>query len=234
MKHLTIEDFRVLLDHPGVECPDDLAAHLSTCDLCAATYQILTAPMPRGSDDVGGTADCPFMGDVYELFRDRVPTERLPLLGHHILGCERCGEFFRVLAAKEKSPPERARQLAVWLAAAGNLSVMATPYQIVNEYALAASGDDKVIEASGKLKSGAAFSITCYPDRTVFRLTKADAEILNVKVYSEERWIEGWDELNDGSMGFELPSNSVSNIHLAAPGDEVGETILTMPYELLK
>jgi hypothetical protein len=233
MKHLTIEDFRLLLDHPGVKCPDDLAEHLSNCDLCAATYQILTAPMPRGLDDISDAA-CPFTHDVYELFRDRLPTERLPLLGHHLLGCEGCREFFDILAAKEKTLPARAAQLSIWLLAAGKLTVAATPYQVVSEYALSASGDAKVIEASGTLKSGAAFSITYYPDRTVFRLTKADAEILNVKVYSEERWIEGWDELDDTHMGFELPSNSVSNIHLAARGDEVGETILTMPYELLK
>ncbi|MDR2909108.1 MAG: hypothetical protein LBU86_04420 [Oscillospiraceae bacterium] len=234
MKHLTIEDFHLLLDRPGVECPDDLAEHLSTCDLCAATYQILTAPMPRGSDDVGDAANCPYTHDVYELFRDRVPTERLPLLGHHILGCEECGEFFRVLSEKEKTLPARVRQLAIWFAAAGELTIAATPYRVVNEYALAASGDDRVIETIGTLKNGSDFSIAYYPDKTLFRMRKTEADWLRVKVYADERWIEGWDELEGGSMGFELPSNSVSNIHLAAQGDMVGETILTMPYELLK
>lgn len=83
MRHLTMEDYRVLFDAQDAPYPPHIQDHLETCERCAAVYDLLFAPVRMGeqADDVGDS--CASCDDVYEVFRNRLPLNRLiPLLYH--------------------------------------------------------------------------------------------------------------------------------------------------------
>jgi hypothetical protein len=240
MRHLTIEDYHALLGMRDAPYPTHLQEHLETCGRCAGVYNILFAPA-RGGESMDDVAkSCPSCDDVYELFRNRLPLDRFVQLMPHLLRCEECGGFFDLFWARE-TPVPQATLVKEWLDSAGSaLESAGRPREeiaachVTNIYAYAASGEDVVIEVTGYLNNGVAFTLKYYPTKTVFRVAAASIGQIQLHRYSDNRWIDGWSETEDEETGCTLNPNAVETLHLCEPGGAVGTTIQTVPYFLFK
>ncbi|NLI19985.1 MAG: hypothetical protein GX418_00320 [Clostridiales bacterium] len=240
MQHLTMKDYHALFDTQDAPYPPEIQEHLETCGRCAAVYNIVFAPA-RVEEPPDGIGDCcAYCDDVYETFRNRLPLGRLIPLMCHLMRCEVCGGFFHLLRERE-APSPQALLAEEWLESAGRTLESAgrareeiAVCQVTSLHARAASGGDVVIEETGRLKSGATFTLKYDPVRTVFRVATASIGQTRLRRYVDHRWIEGWSETEGGQSGCTLKSSGIGILHLSEPDDAVGTIILTMPYSLLR
>ena len=240
MRHLTIEDYHTLLGTRDAPYPTHLQEHLETCGRCAAIYNILFAPARAGEsmDAVGNS--CPSCDDVYEIFRNRLPLDRFVPLMTHLLRCEECGGFFDLFWARE-TPGPQATLAKEWLDSAGHaLESAGRPREeiaachVTNVYAYAASGEEVVIEGTGYLNNGVAFTLKYYPTKTVFRIAAASIGQTQLHRFSNNRWIDGWSEMEGEEAGCTLNPDGVEILHICEPDGAVGTTIETVPYSMFK
>ncbi len=240
MRHLTMKDYRVLFGAQDAPYPPELQEHLETCEQCAAIHNIAFASARTGepSDDI--TVPCASSDDVYELFRNRLPLERFVPLMSHLLRCEECGGFFDLLRGRE-APSAQATLAQEWLesarraleAAKCSLKEIAV-CRVTNVYAYAASGEDIVVEVTGRLKSGTPFTLKYDPVQTVFRVATASIGQARLRRHVNNRWIEGWSETEGAQSGCSFPSNCVAIVQIIEPGDAMETIIRTVPYSHLK
>lgn len=240
MRHLTMKDYHVLFDAQDAPYPPELQEHLETCEPCAAIHNIVLSSVRAGepADDIG--EPCAFCDDVYEIFRNRLSLERFIPLMSHLLRCEECGDFFEMLRRRE-APSSQALLAEEWLEAAGRALDAAkcsrediAVRRVSNIYAHAASGEDLVIEVTGSLKNGAAFTLKYDPNGTVFRVATASIAQIRLRRFVDNRWIEGWTETEGRQSGCTIHPNSVAILQLIEPDGTSAATLETVPYSRLK